>query len=533
MKQFSLVCCILLSTTWATSAQVFDWTVAKDGSGDFTTIQAAINHVLTENKPERSTVFIKAGTYEEKLYIGSHSVSKTKVISLIGEQRDSVIIRWDDYNGKQIDYYNSDTLITSGGPQSATLTVNAPDFYMENITVVNSYTSKQAVALYNVGDRQTFKNCRLVGFQDTHYLKKGRRSFFYDCQIEGGTDFICAGGTAVFYRCTVKSLAGGQFIAAPEDIPYSALLPSGKTLFYGFTFVDCDLVSDGKLSNGSVYLGRPWQGTSGCLYLSCRLGAHIRPEGWSIWSGTNHLTSFFAEYRNFNASGNALADISRRATWSYQLSDADVNSFLRLNTIYKAGSFSSATTYQPLPLVVAPQPVTNLTLTGGTLSWTPSGANTPVRGYLVYANNRCIGQTTGTTFVDTLQHATMPPVYEVRAVGLYGNLSLPNDQIDTVTLEHLDATLNGPITGLTRPHDGYGQASDGSIDPREYFQQSSTALHFTTPTTCALYNLQGQVVAEATETWQLSLSALPPGLYVLRAVSTLQRVYHRTIIHRP
>lgn len=99
MKRLSLCFLFILSTTWATSAQVFDWTVAKDGSGDFTTIQAAIDQVLAENKPERSTLLIKKGVYDEKLYIGSHTVAKTKVISLIGEHRDSVIIQWDDYNG--------------------------------------------------------------------------------------------------------------------------------------------------------------------------------------------------------------------------------------------------------------------------------------------------------------------------------------------------------------------------------------------------------------------------------------------------
>lgn len=536
MNRLIIFCLICLSSTWASQAQVFDLTVAKDGSGDFTTIQAAIDSALKRNDQVRTTLFIKAGVYEEKLYIGSHSESKTNVLSLVGAHRDSVIIRWDDYNGKQIYYYDESSLKSSGTPQSATFTVNAPDFYMENITVVNSYTSKQAVALYNVGDRQTFKNCRLVGFQDTHYLKKGRRSFFYDCQIEGGTDFICAGGTAVFYRCKVKSIAGGQFITAPEDVPYTALLPSGKTLYYGFMFIDCDLISDGKLSNGSVYMGRPWQGTSGCLYLSCRLGAHIRPEGWSTWSGTtNHLSSFFGEYRSLNADGSTLADISRRVSWSYQLSDADVDAYLRLNTIYKAGSFKTATPFQPLPLVVAPQPVTQVTRNGKTLSWPPSTANTPNRGYLVFANGSCIGQTTATQFTLSIEPVDQP-TYEVRVVGLHGNLSLPSGQTDTLTLESLNAALNEPITGLDTPFLPEGSSEDPSgqaVDPTGYFQQTTTALLFQAPTTCTLYNIQGQVVTTATETMQLPLSALQSGLYLMRATISPQGSYNSTIMHRP
>lgn len=535
MNRLAFFCLLFLSTTWASQAQVFDLTVAKDGSGDFTTIQAAIDSALKRNDQARTTLFIKAGVYEEKLYIGSHSVSKTNVLSLVGVHRDSVIIRWNDYNGKQIYYYQDTALSKCGTPQSATFTVNAPDFYMENVTVVNSYTSKQAVALYNVGDRQTFKNCRLVGFQDTHYLKKGRRSFFYDCQIEGGTDFICAGGTAIFYRCKLKSLTGGQYISAPEDVPYTALLPSGKTLYYGFTFIDCDLISDGKLSNGSVYMGRPWQGTSGCLYLSCRLGTHIRPEGWATWSGTNHLSSFFGEYRSLNASGSALADISRRASWSYQLIDADVNTFLRLNTIYKAGSFSTATSFQPLPMVVAPPPATNVTIDGDTLRWNPSDINTPIRGYLVYANGRYIGQTLEIKYALSTSPGAQPP-YEVRVVGLHGNLSLPNGQTDTITLESLTAALNNPVTGLDNPFLPDGSSTDPlgkTADPTRYFQQSTTALHFQAPTNGILYNLQGQAVAFVTDGLQFPLTALRPGLYVLRATSALHGSYSTLVLHKP
>ncbi|NLT04360.1 MAG: pectin esterase, partial [Bacteroidales bacterium] len=94
MNRLIIFCLICLSSTWASQAQVFDLTVAKDGSGDFTTIQAAIDSALNRNDQVRTTLFVKAGVYEEKLYIGSHTVSKTNVLSLVGVHRDSVIIRW-------------------------------------------------------------------------------------------------------------------------------------------------------------------------------------------------------------------------------------------------------------------------------------------------------------------------------------------------------------------------------------------------------------------------------------------------------
>ncbi|NLE33135.1 MAG: pectin esterase, partial [Bacteroidales bacterium] len=94
MNRLIILCLLFISLTWVSQAQVFDLTVAKDGSGDFTTIQAAIDSALSRNDQARTTLFVKAGVYEEKLYIGSHTVSKTNVLSLVGVHRDSVIIRW-------------------------------------------------------------------------------------------------------------------------------------------------------------------------------------------------------------------------------------------------------------------------------------------------------------------------------------------------------------------------------------------------------------------------------------------------------
>src|ERR1700761_3182163 len=71
------------------------FTVAQDGSGDFKTIQAAVNAVRDLSQ-QQVTILIKAGTYHEKLVIPSW---KTK-ITLIGEDREHTIITNGDYSGK-------------------------------------------------------------------------------------------------------------------------------------------------------------------------------------------------------------------------------------------------------------------------------------------------------------------------------------------------------------------------------------------------------------------------------------------------
>lgn len=331
------------------SAEEYDFVVAKDGSGTHTTVQAAVD-ACPDN--QRATIFVQKGTYEEKVMIGSHSKTSNKLISLIGENAEETIITWDDYNGKTIVYDGRE--VKSGTPQSATFTVNAVDFYAENITFKNSYTAAQAVAFYNVGDRQTFKNCRFIGWQDTLYPKKARRSYYLNCYIEGATDFICGGGTCLFDKCTIKSLRNGSYITAPEDIT-AFTTANGRRYYYGFMFRDCILTSE---SGVVVYLGRPWQATSSSIYLNCTM-ANIKPEGWSTWSGDNHLSSFFAEYNSVDDSENPI-DISKRVTWSYQLSKEEVDTYYTNETFFTHQSFSTA--YDPF------------TLTGGG----GSGINNPV-----------------------------------------------------------------------------------------------------------------------------------------------------------
>ena len=98
-------------------------TVAQDGSGDYNTIQAAIDAV-----PENTdaTIFIKAGVYDECVNIGTRQKTSTKRISMKGEDRENTIITSSlglKTTPKAKDIY-----------QSAALAVYANDFYAEDIT---------------------------------------------------------------------------------------------------------------------------------------------------------------------------------------------------------------------------------------------------------------------------------------------------------------------------------------------------------------------------------------------------------------
>lgn len=162
----------------------YDFVVAKDGSGDFFTIQEAIHAVPDFRKAGRTTILVRKGVYKEKVVIPESKIS----VSLIGE--DGAILTNDDFAAKK--NYFGEEMSTSG---SSTCYIYAPDFYAENITFENSAGRVgQAVACFVSGDRAYFKNCRFLGNQDTLYTYgKDSRQFYDHCYIEGTVDFILAG----------------------------------------------------------------------------------------------------------------------------------------------------------------------------------------------------------------------------------------------------------------------------------------------------------------------------------------------------
>lgn len=489
------------------SAKVHDFVVAQDGSGDFTSINEAIEAASDDGV--RNTIFIKKGIYEEKVFIGNRWQDSDKVISLIGEQVDSVVVIWDDYLGKEITYPGREGTITADGTTCPTMTVTAPDFYMENITVRNPSTVAQAVALYQSGDRQVLKNCKILGHQDTHRTKKGRRYFYFRTVIEGGVDFIYAGGTCYFYQCEIVSNRDG-FITAPEDVIYQATLSSGKKMRYGFFFRDCDITATEGVADGSVFLGRPWQPECGSAFLECRLGDHINPRGWTTFGAGNEQTAFFAEFNNLNADGSELVDVSQRVDWSTQLTAGDINNHMLLSKIYAK---VSNTPFDAVSKVVATDAPAWLRVEENYLEWPPVA---DAVGYVVYADGSAIGYNDGEHYLDTLAYA-LPPVYRVRAVGPHGNLSAPNGESEDFTVAGINEVIDSPIfiTGVKE------KISEERFVPRI----ADGVITFDQPVSCHVYSVVGQRILQETNIHNFELDRLSTGVYIF-VVSTDGQQYY-------
>lgn len=284
------------------------FTVAQDGSGDFTKIQDAVN--ASPSFPyEKVTIFIKNGTYTEKVRVPEWNTN----LAFVGESKEKTIIAFDD-NFSKINLGRNSTFYTY------TVLVEGDDFSVSNLTIKNTSGDKgQAIALSIVANRAQVSNCIISGNQDTLYLSgKEAKQYFKDCYIEGTTDFIFGSATTLFENCIIHSLKNSYITAAST--------PEGTA--FGFVFKNCKLTAE--TSATAVYLGRPWRIYAKTVFINCDMGKHIKPEGWENWSKPEaEKNAFYAEYNN---KGEGFQP-TKRVSWSHQLSKKEAEKYTTENIL--------------------------------------------------------------------------------------------------------------------------------------------------------------------------------------------------------
>lgn len=297
-------------------------TVGKNG--EFKSVSDALT--AAERLDGEVKLHVFPGEYHEKLEV------RRPGIIIEGESPENTVITYGDFaNGIMPDGSRRGTF------RSYTVLLDAPGIRLENLTVKNSAgfneDAGQAIALYAEGEGITVINCRITSKQDSlftgplpekerisggfagpkeHSPRLNGRQYYRGCRISGGVDFIFGSATACFEDCVIESLAPGYVTAGSS--------PKGQK--YGYLFTNCDFV--GNCPEKSVYLGRPWRDYAKVVIRDCRLGGHIRPEGWNDWQREiTHETAFFAEYNNTGPG----ADISRRVSWAHVLSDEEAEEY--------------------------------------------------------------------------------------------------------------------------------------------------------------------------------------------------------------
>jgi polygalacturonase len=292
-------------------------TVAPDGSGDFRSVQQALDQ-LPKNG---GTVRIKPGTYREVVEVTIPNVR------LLGNPANpsAVTIVYDKSAG------------TAGGTfNSYTVAVLADDFLAEGVTFENDFSKKnpkakegtQAVALAVRGDRAVFRKVRVIGAQDSLFAAAKScesdtgpcvpaRQYFEDCYIEGHIDFIFGDSQAYFRRCEIHAIEHATVYLTAQSKRY----PEQQS---GYVFDSCKVTA--ASSQMQVYLGRPWRRYSTVVFLNSELPEGVPAPGWREWRpGETHAleTAFYAEYHSSGRGANPKG----RDPHSHQLSDLEAMQF--------------------------------------------------------------------------------------------------------------------------------------------------------------------------------------------------------------
>ncbi len=280
--------------------------IARDGSGDFDSIQAAVDAVPLDNRTE-TILEIREGVYEGRLIVHRDHVCLRGVgdparviLTGIGSAKDLFP------DGRERETFLSFTVLVTGD-----------DVTLENLTIRNEAGDGrkvgQAVALYLAGDRDVCRGCRLEARQDTLFCgptmplverdiaprvslaesvpavnepsETHGRAYFENCRIQGDIDFIFGSYRCWFEKCTLFMNARGGWYTAPNT-------PENQP--WGFVFHGCLLT--GECNPGEAKLGRPWRKYGRTVFLSCEMDEHVSPRGFEDWDETRVVTGRMGEW---------------------------------------------------------------------------------------------------------------------------------------------------------------------------------------------------------------------------------------------
>jgi PelA/Pel-15E family pectate lyase len=214
IKHIALLFCTLCAVQFGFAQK--DIVVAPDGSGNFKTIQEAINSLPADDSKGQRIVLIKKGTYKEKIFIDKN------FITLRGEDPKNTIVTIslarDEWRCNNKDDYGT-----------AAINLQGNDITLENLSFINSYgkdatADKEIVCPKEAGNMKTIKpgghQMALRSFKTTRLIVKNcifrayggdtvspwntweGMYYFKDCVMEGGVDFYCPRGWALADNCT-------------------------------------------------------------------------------------------------------------------------------------------------------------------------------------------------------------------------------------------------------------------------------------------------------------------------------------------
>ncbi|PNY07317.1 pectinesterase [Trifolium pratense] len=259
--------------------------VAKDGSGNFTSINESI-HECIMNIEESCVIYVKKGKYEERVVIPNNL---GQVIMYGDGPMDTIV-----------------TGITIGDPmlttpfQSATFVVKGKGFICKNMGFIAPANITGAPALLVLSDRAVFFNCKIDGEEGSLYAV-AQRQFYRDCEIRGSVDIIKGDSAALIQNSiiTVKHRNSTNLALRKNVVSAQTRLDNYERT--GLVIQNCTVVAEQGHDSlvRSTCLGTPRNEYSRTIIMESFLGDVIRPKGWCKWSDNYGIdTATFREYNN-------------------------------------------------------------------------------------------------------------------------------------------------------------------------------------------------------------------------------------------
>lgn len=283
------------------SLEISKLIVSSDGTGDFNTVQGAIDFIPNDN-PNRKTIYIKNGRYEEIVYFRNK-----ENISIIGEHRDKVLVCYANnaiFNNKPL---KRNTELSYHNRRAVFALNKSSGIHIANMTI-RSLGEKpaQAEALLTKGEKIIVSHVNIEGSGDA--LQATGNIYITDSKIQGFGDNVLGYGAVFFKNCDFVSSYGPHMWIRNSDANH------------GNVCVDCTFRTIGDVettiarTNDNRGDGFPF---CEAVLINCAMEG-VKPEGWSV-KGKGISDIHYWEYNSTNISDGKPVDTSKRDPISRQL----------------------------------------------------------------------------------------------------------------------------------------------------------------------------------------------------------------------
>lgn len=274
--------------------------VAADGSGDFNTVQGAIDFI-PERHAGRMEIRIRPGDYEEIVYARNKSD-----LAITGAGRDKVRIHYRNnevFNPHPDNIGTNELAGTFPSRRAAMSLDNVSGIELSGVTVETTARGQAEGLLIN-GERNTVRDVTVIGDGDA--LQTNGSNYFERVKVVGGGDTILGRGAAFFKDCEIESKGTYMWIRNTDAS-------------HGNVFVDCRFTTrdGGKTDLARIPLnkGKAYPHAEAVLINATLSG--IVPAGWGEIGGDSSKVRFW-EFNSRHPDGTPV-DVSQRITASRQL----------------------------------------------------------------------------------------------------------------------------------------------------------------------------------------------------------------------